>query len=49
MSVRNWDVAWALVDSGVGRLSPAIGTLGDGAVRDQVVRALRLWLDLTGD
>jgi len=27
----------------------ADGTLGDGAVREQVVRALRLWLDLTGD
>jgi len=31
------------------RLSAAIGTLGDGDVREQIVRALRLWLDLTGD
>jgi mRNA interferase MazF len=31
------------------RLSPAIGTLGDSAVREQVANALRLWLDLTDD
>ena len=31
------------------RLSPAIGTLGDGLVREQIVRSLRLWLDLTSD
>lgn len=31
------------------RLSPAIGTLADSAAREQIVKALRLWLDLTGD
>ncbi len=31
------------------RLSPAMGTLGDSALREQVAKALRLWLDLPGD
>lgn len=30
------------------RLSPALGALADAALREQVTRALRLWLDLTG-
>lgn len=31
------------------RLSPAIGSLGDTALRERVAKALRLWLDLDGD
>lgn len=31
------------------RLSPAIGSLGDTVLREQVTKALRLWLDLGGD
>ena len=30
------------------RLSPTLGALGDPTLRDQVSRALRLWLDLEG-
>jgi mRNA-degrading endonuclease toxin of MazEF toxin-antitoxin module len=30
------------------RLSPAFGALADPALRGQVARALRLWLDLPG-
>lgn len=31
------------------RLSPALGALGDSALREQVTKALRLWLDLASD
>jgi mRNA interferase MazF len=31
------------------RLSPAVGSLGDTARREQVAKALRLWLDLGSD
>jgi mRNA interferase MazF len=31
------------------RLTSSIGTLADSTVRAQIVRALRLWLDLTSD
>lgn len=31
------------------RLSPAMGSLGDSALRGQVAAALRLWLDLRTD
>jgi mRNA interferase MazF len=31
------------------RLSPAIGSVGDTALREHVVTALRLWLDLAGN
>ncbi len=31
-----------------GRLSPALGALGDPTLREQVSRALRLWLDVEG-
>lgn len=31
------------------RLSPTIGSVGDMALRERVVTALRLWLDLTGN
>jgi mRNA interferase MazF len=30
------------------RLSPAIGSIGDSTLRDQVAKALSLWLDLAG-
>lgn len=30
------------------RLSPALGALGDPTLREQVSRALRLWLDVEG-
>jgi mRNA interferase MazF len=30
------------------RLSPAIGSIGDSAQREQIVKALSLWLDLAG-
>lgn len=29
------------------RLAPAIGSLGDPVLREQVTKALRLWLDVT--
>jgi mRNA interferase MazF len=32
-----------------GRLSPSIGSVGDAALREQVARALRLWLDLAAN
>ena len=31
------------------RLSPAVGSVGDTALREHVVTALRLWLDLAGN
>jgi mRNA interferase MazF len=31
------------------RLSPAIGSVGDTALREHVMTALRLWLDLAGN
>ena len=31
------------------RLSPAIGSVGDTALREHVAKALRLWLDLAGN
>lgn len=31
------------------RLSPAIGSVGDTALRERVVTALRLWLELSGN
>jgi len=30
------------------RLSPTIGSVGDRAMRDRIVTAVRLWLDLAG-
>jgi mRNA-degrading endonuclease toxin of MazEF toxin-antitoxin module len=31
------------------RLSPPIGSVGDAAQREQIARALRLWLDLAAN